>query len=147
MSIRKEMKWKIEDIELHNISRFRGELMGIAMLFIILFHISLPQSDAFFGLRRMGNIGVDIFLFLSGVGLWFAWTQHPSITYFFSRRYLRIYPAWLIVACLYYIPDFIHGEGHNYQLGFLAQRRTHFLVYTRHNDALHSRTGLYATYC
>ena len=116
MSIRKEMKWKIEDIELHNISRFRGELMGIAMLFIILFHVSLPQSDAFFGLRRMGNIGVDIFLFLSGVGLWFAWTQHPSITYFFARRYLRIYPAWLIVACLYYIPDFIHGEGHSQSL-------------------------------
>ena len=28
---------KIKDIELANISRFRGELMGAAMLFIILF--------------------------------------------------------------------------------------------------------------
>src|SRR3712207_8348584 len=69
---------RIKDIELSNISKYRGELMGAAMLFIILFHVSLPRYDMFFGLRRMGNIGVDIFLFLSGIGLWFSWTKnHP----------------------------------------------------------------------
>ena len=52
------MNWKIKDIELANISRFRGELMGAAMLFIILFHVALPREDAFYGLRRMGNVGV-----------------------------------------------------------------------------------------
>lgn len=101
---------KIKDIELANISRFRGELMGMAMLFIILFHIGLPQSDTFFGLRRMGNVGVDMFLFLSGIGLWFSWTKHPDARRFFLRRYLRIYPAWFIIACLYYIPRF-HGHS------------------------------------
>ena len=34
------MNWKIKDIELANISRYRGELMGAAMLFIILFHVA-----------------------------------------------------------------------------------------------------------
>ena len=63
---------RIPDIELQNISRYRGELMGAAMLFIMLFHVELARSDLFFGLRRMGNIGVDMFLFLSGVGLWFS---------------------------------------------------------------------------
>lgn len=116
MNIPKTMKWKIDDIELGNISRFRGELMGIAMLFIILFHVALPRSDAFFGLRRLGNIGVDMFLFLSGVGLWFAWTRRPSVNYFFAHRFLRIYPAWLIAASLYYIPDFINGGGHSQSL-------------------------------
>ena len=98
---------KIKDIELANISRYRGELMGAAMLFVILFHVSLPREDAFFGLRRMGNIGVDIFLFLSGMGLWFSWTKKPSLRLFFLRRLLRIYPAWFIIACLYYIPDYL----------------------------------------
>ena len=65
---------KIKDIELANISRYRGELMGMAMLFVVLFHVGLPREDAFYGLRRIGNIGVDMFLFLSGVGLWFSWT-------------------------------------------------------------------------
>jgi peptidoglycan/LPS O-acetylase OafA/YrhL len=98
---------KIKDIELTNISRYRGELMGAAMLFIILFHVSLPRSDMFFGLRRMGNIGVDMFFFLSGIGLWFSWMKKPSIKHFFTRRFLRIYPAWLIIATLFYLPDYL----------------------------------------
>lgn len=101
---------KIKNIELANISRYRGELMGIAMIFIFLFHIALPRSNMFFGLRRIGNIGVDMFLFLSGVGLWFSWMKHPSLKHFFKRRYLRVYPAWFIISCLYYIPHF-HGGG------------------------------------
>ena len=101
---------KIKDIELENISRYRGELMGAAMLFIMLFHVGLPRNDLFFGLRRMGNIGVDMFLFLSGLGLWFSWMKKPSARHFFTKRYLRIYPAWLIMACLYYIPRFHGGD-------------------------------------
>lgn len=101
---------KIKDIELENISRYRGELMGAAMLFIMLFHVGLPRNDLFFGLRRMGNIGVDMFLFLSGLGLWFSWMKKPSTRHFFTKRYLRIYPAWLIMACLYYIPRFHGGD-------------------------------------
>ena len=101
---------KIKDIELVNISRYRGELMGAAMLFIMLFHVSLPRNDLFFGLRRMGNIGVDMFLFLSGIGLWFSWMKKSSARHFFTKRYLRIYPAWLIMACLYYIPRFHGGD-------------------------------------
>lgn len=98
---------KIKDIELANISRYRGELMGAAMLMIILFHVSLPRSDMFFGLRRMGNVGVDIFLFLSGIGLWFSWVKTPSLSHFYKRRLLRIYPAWLIMATLFYLPDYL----------------------------------------
>lgn len=124
---------KIKDIELANISRFRGELMGTAMLFIILFHVGLPRHDLFFGLRRMGNVGVDIFLFLSGVGLWYSWsklrgwsespmntvgrpasvpavapmTLKQALKTFYWRRLLRIYPAWLIMAGAFYVPDFL----------------------------------------
>lgn len=55
---------KLKNIELENISRFRGELMGLAIIFVILFHVGLSRTDTFFGLRRIGNIGVDIFFFL-----------------------------------------------------------------------------------
>ncbi len=104
------MKNRIPDIELANISRYRGELMGVAMLFVILFHVALPRGDMFFGLRRMGNIGVDIFFFLSGVGLWFSWVKRPDARRFFRRRYLRIYPAWLIASLAYYVPRFHGGD-------------------------------------
>lgn len=55
---------KRKGIELADISRFRGELMGLAILFVMLFHVGLPRTDMFFGLHRIGNIGVDMF-FLS----------------------------------------------------------------------------------
>ena len=115
-------------IELSTISRYRGELMGAAMLFIILFHVYLPRTDMFFGLRRMGNVGVDIFFFLSGLGLWYSWVKSeeklPSLSggvggrlfSFYKRRYLRVYPAWFIMACLFYIPDFVNHGGHSVSL-------------------------------
>ena len=108
---------KIKNIELADISRYRGELMGAAMLFIILFHVQLPRSDMFFGLRRMGNIGVDLFLFLSGIGLWFSWMKdregenlRQKTVGFYLRRLLRIYPTWLVMASLFYVDDFM-GAG------------------------------------
>ena len=102
-----------KDIQLGDISRYRGELMGAAMLFIMLFHVALSRSDAFFGLRRVGNVGVDMFLFLSGVGLCRSWAKKPSLAHFFKRRYLRVYPTWLVMACLYYIPDYLRHGGHS----------------------------------
>lgn len=124
---------KIRDFEWASISRYRSELMGLAIIFVVLFHVHLPRSDMFFGLRRMGNIGVDIFFFLSGMGLWFSWIKPflsharpsapaPSPTHvssdsiaaylrsFYLRRFLRIYPTWLLVACAFYIPAFVRGE-------------------------------------
>lgn len=48
-------------IEWASLSRYRGVLMGIAIIMIVFFHVALPRSSAFFGLKRMGNMGVDIF--------------------------------------------------------------------------------------
>lgn len=70
-------------IEWASLSRYRGVLMGIAIIMIVLFHVALPRSSAFFGLKRMGNMGVDIFFFLSGIGLWFAWTKRPDVLHFY----------------------------------------------------------------
>ena len=98
---------KIPSIELANISRFRAEQMGAAMLFVILFHVALDRGDPFYGLRRCGNVGVDIFLFLSGVGLWFSWMKTPDVLRFYRRRLLRIVPTWIVVATAFYLPDYL----------------------------------------
>ena len=92
------------------------------MLFVLLFHIPLSRHDPFFGLRRCGNVGVDMFLFLSGVGLWFSWVKQrealavgmkDALRHFFKNRYRRVYPAWLIIACLHYIPCYLEGRGYS----------------------------------
>lgn len=104
----------MKPIELSDISSYRGELMGLAMIFVMLFHVSLPKSEAMYGLVRCGNVGVDMFLLLSGVGLWYAWSKKPGLKRFYLRRFKRIYPAWLIVASLYYIPQFLTVKGGGY---------------------------------
>lgn len=107
---------KIPSIELANISRFRAEQMGAAMLFVILFHVALDRGDPFYGLRRCGNVGVDIFLFLSGVGLWFSWVKTPDVLRFYRRRLLRIVPTWLVVATAFYLPDYLGARRFSHSL-------------------------------
>ncbi len=107
---------KIPDIELGNISRFRAEQMGAAMLFVILFHVALDRGDPFYGLRRCGNVGVDIFLFLSGVGLWFSWVKTPDVRRFYRRRLLRIVPTWIVVATAFYLPDYLGARRFSHSI-------------------------------
>ncbi len=95
------------NIEWVRLSQYRGVLMGIAIIMIVLFHVALPRSSAFFGLKRMGNMGVDIFFFLSGIGLWFAWIKCPRVAHFYRRRLLRILPAWLVFSTAFYLPDYL----------------------------------------
>lgn len=101
-------------VELSDISRYRGELMGLAMIFVMLFHVWMPKGNVMYGLVRCGNVGVDMFLFLSGIGLWYAWSKNPSLKNFYWRRYIRVYPAWLIMACLFYIPSYLNTPGGGY---------------------------------
>ena len=107
---------KIPSIELANISRFRAEQMGAAMLFVILFHVALDRGDPFYGLRRCGNVGVDIFLFLSGVGLWFSWVKTPDVLRFYRRRLLRIVPTWIVVATAFYLPDYLSARRFSHSI-------------------------------
>lgn len=91
------------DISLH-----RNEMMGIAILLVMLFHGFVAPGSSFYGLKRMGNVGVDVFLFLSGIGLWFSWHSHRSLKHFLLRRYLRVYPAWLLIAGTFYLYQYTH---------------------------------------
>lgn len=70
-------------IHLNVISTFRKELMGIATILILICHapgngIYMPKYLEY--LIVQGQIGVDIFLFLSGMGLWFSLTNHEQLT-------------------------------------------------------------------
>ena len=107
---------KLNEVEYKSLSTQRGALMGLAMLFIVLFHVWVPRQHWGFGLHRMGNIGVDMFFFLSGIGLWYSWTKNPSWRQFQWKRYVRIYPTWLVVAAVFYTMDFFGGQRYSTSL-------------------------------
>ena len=98
---------------LYGISESRSILMGISTIMIVFFHCFslkfyqfIPNefiAKLFSFIRLNSNIGVDIFLFLSAVGLYFSLSKDYNIKSFYKKRIVRIIPAFLIVAIIYYI--------------------------------------------
>jgi peptidoglycan/LPS O-acetylase OafA/YrhL len=76
--------------------------MGAAMIWVILFHYN--NSDIYIpvlsNIFLFGYGGVDIFLLLSGVGLYFSLSKDDSIKTFYIRRLLRILPYYMPVVFL-----------------------------------------------
>ncbi len=100
-------------MNLNIISKYRNEIYGFSIIWIVLFHgAAINHVDYSFGysllqpMQRflsLGNVGVDIFLFLSGVCLYFSFAKSQNLYLFAKKRLLRIIPPVLIVYSLYWI--------------------------------------------
>lgn len=91
-------------MKLSFISKYRTHLMGVAMIWIMWFHSPFyGQSDRFHFIHNIGFFGVDMFLLVSGLGLYFSMRKSKSIGEFYKKRALRILPAYLIVVCFFYL--------------------------------------------
>lgn len=91
-------------IDIALLSKYRTQLMGIAMLWVMLRHSEFNDTGYAFIIRllhRSGYGGVDIFFLLSGLGLFFAYNKEKSIKVFYLRRLLRILPYYIPVVILY----------------------------------------------
>ena len=87
-------------------SKYRSELMGVATLLIVIFHmpvfgVVMPNwMDIIF---RSCGFGVDIFLFLSGVGMHHSYSSKiknkQSVFYWLFKRYIRIIcPLFILIT-------------------------------------------------
>lgn len=86
-------------IDLGKFSRHRGELMGISLLLIMLEHCFMGMyTDVFLKLARNGEIGVELFMLLSGMGIFFSLDNNPNAGQFFKRRFRRLLPSYLMVV-------------------------------------------------
>ena len=88
------------------ISRHRSAIMGFAALWIIFFHVWEPVFGNISGLsfaeafiKRIGFCGVDIFFFLSGIGMVFA-IEKSTLPVFYYRRIKRLILPFLLVGIL-----------------------------------------------
>jgi peptidoglycan/LPS O-acetylase OafA/YrhL len=85
------------------ISKYRSELMGFAMIWIMLYHYFGKNNIVSLGnlIFQIGHCGVDIFLFLSGFGLIFSihkmnGKQNKNLL-FIKKRLLRLIPTYYLV--------------------------------------------------
>ncbi len=81
------------------ISQERTWLMGVSMLMVILFHQHFLNSSFFDLFHALGDRGVDVFFFLSGIGIYHS-LSHNNLSRYFSNRFWRIVPAVFIAGLL-----------------------------------------------
>ena len=86
------------------LSKYRTQLMGLAMLLILIFHtgIDITNINIIRSLKDIGDVGVDIFLLLSGIGLYFSYTKDSDKIHFYKKRILRILPTFIPIAIVWY---------------------------------------------
>lgn len=86
---------------INNILNQRYFYMGIAMLLVVLYHYycAIPALPIFSMFSR-GYIGVDLFLFFSGLGLSYSYNSKP-LKVFFNNRFTRISPLYWIWAIVH----------------------------------------------
>ena len=93
------------------LSKYRGALMGISILLIILFHFTedcqtyeYHYTGWIYWFRTyIGSSSVDAFLFFSGLGLYYSMKKNPDVGAFYRRRFAKLLIPYLIVAVPSYI--------------------------------------------
>ena len=106
-------------VELKKILKNRSTIMGIACLFIMIFHSNLSNLNGTF-IKRYLYIGVDIFLFVSGIGIAQSLNKNPSKKEFYKRRFKRIVPVTLPLIIILgfimhiYVKDFTTIDFYKY---------------------------------
>ncbi len=99
------------------ISQNRKAIYGFSIIFVMLFH-STAIDSSFFALynefKNICNVGVDVFLFVSGISLYFSFLKDSNILNFYKKRFQRIIIPALIVG----IPYFLGRDVLLYKLSF-----------------------------
>lgn len=92
---------KIIDLsfDTHNLSKYRNNLMGFAIIWVLLYHFHL-SCPIFKEVSMVGYAGVDIFLFLSGFGLFYSLNKMKNYSFkvYFAHRIRRIFPTYIVVG-------------------------------------------------
>ena len=84
--------------ELKDISSYRSELMGWAIVWIMMLHFTFTQIKPLGFIAQYGFAGVDIFMLVSGLGLFYSLERDNNIGNFYRRRLLRIFPTYFIIG-------------------------------------------------
>ncbi len=110
---------------LNFISKYRTVIFGISIISIILFHYCEDYVSAFqkgnvdsnliiFGYYKcISSIGVEVFLFLSGLGLFYSMSNNSNLIRFYEKRVKRLVIPYAIVGIIFWslLDIFINKDG------------------------------------
>lgn len=92
---------QISSIPYQNLFKFRSVWMGIAILWIMLYHSDI-NLDFLSTWKSFGYGGVDIFFFASGLGCYYSLQKQPDPAAFLAKRMKRILPPYYIALAIWF---------------------------------------------
>ncbi len=92
------------------ISKYRAAMMGLAILMIMFCHLDVAQTHNGGETTKLARylqtftVGVDIFLLLSGFGLYYSYTKKRGSYFAFERKRIsRVLPMYLLIGGTTYL--------------------------------------------
>lgn len=90
-----------QKMKLSDLSKYRSELMGFAMILVVWHHLAMNLPLPFYAyFKQNGGFGVDIFLLLSGLGLYYSTHKVLNLKEYYIKRAIRIFPIYTLVICI-----------------------------------------------
>lgn len=91
---------------LERLVKFRREIMGGAIILIMLCHTNFyfeneMLKSVYYRLIEFCKVGVDVFFFMSGFGLVFSIHNDSNRVNFYKKRFLRVLPTYFTVILLW----------------------------------------------
>lgn len=94
-------------------SKYRTELYGVATIMIMIFHCQIAftiPGIIYNTIIKNLNYGVDIFLFLSGICLFFSFSKDNNYGTFIKKRCERTLVPYLLIGLFYWIWKYIIAD-------------------------------------
>ncbi len=107
-------------LQFAHLSKYKAQIYGISILWIMLFHASTLRLDYTFGTQllkpldaviSLGNVGVEIFLLCSGVFLYFSYHNNKNLLTFYKKRVTRLFWPVAIITGLYWVYRYLIVKG------------------------------------
>lgn len=106
-------------ISLALLSKYRMAIMGVAATMIMVFHANWCYDNEKMGFLTqiigIWNCGVDIFLFVSGIGLYYSFSKDENLIDFYSKRFVNVLPISTIIVALYIYIETVVLKARDFQ--------------------------------
>lgn len=98
------------------LAKYRTELKGLGALGVLAVHSLriVPWPGSLEYVVNYGGLGVYIFMFLSGIGMYYSLVsrgEHFNVRDFYKRRFLAVFMPYLLIAGIWYGIKYLLIEG------------------------------------
>lgn len=95
-------------MDLSLISRYRQELMGFAIIGVLIAHtITLGHFENTIFIKTLNFLAITVFtrgfLFLSGLGQYFSLRNGCNVSVYYKKRYLRLLVPYILIGFPYFV--------------------------------------------